>query len=328
MEGFFLLGRSTNLKLTSLLFFCCCFVWRSEADCGRPQRGQNSVFTDQALLMDKFPEGSSVTLECSNGYEKEAGSEVITCQNDNWTQVELICKKRDCGVPKPQPNMIFDNTSGTLFGDVVHVTCEKGYEISGSSFKQCFFLGWLGKSECHIKTCKRPAEVSNGNNSWDSQDPPTYGQVILYNCDKGYTLIGNGSILCDETGQYDSPPPECKVLSATTMSSAAAHRDKIIRGGTEVTTRRDDTHTMTMAGEEGMAINVTSSPSSFFQETHDVVTDAKKDIDYLPVILSVVCGTLVVCIAVFCLYRCLLRRKGSYDTQEDMKSNFLLFQNL
>ncbi|XP_019713818.1 zona pellucida sperm-binding protein 3 receptor isoform X2 [Hippocampus comes] len=321
MEFFFLLGRSTNLKLTSLLFFCCCFVWRSEADCGRPQRGQNSVFTDQAHLMNKFPEGSSVTLECSNGYEKETGSEVITCQNGNWTQVELICKKRDCGVPKPQPNMIFDTTAGTLFGDVAQVTCDKGYEISGSSFRQCFSRGWIGRSECHIITCNQPAEVSNGKNSWDSQDLPTYGQVILYNCDEGYTLIGNGSILCNETGQYDSPPPECKVLSATTMtSSAAAYRDKIIRGGTEVTTRRDDTHTMTMAGEEGTANNVT--------ETHDVVTDAKKDLDYLPVILSVACGTLVICIVALCLHRCLLRRKGSYDTREDMKSNFLLFQNI
>lgn len=65
-----------------------------QADCGRPQRGQNSVFTDQALLMDTFPEGSNVTLECSNGYEKEAGSEVITCQNGNWTRVELICKSK------------------------------------------------------------------------------------------------------------------------------------------------------------------------------------------------------------------------------------------
>ncbi|XP_061146583.1 complement decay-accelerating factor, GPI-anchored [Syngnathus typhle] len=303
MGFFFLLGSSTGLKFTSLLCFYC-LVWSSEANCPTPQRGENSVLSDQARLMNKYPEGSNVTLECCNGFEKESGSEVIRCLNGNWTRIELICKRMDCGEPKPQPNMIFDTSTGTLFGDIIKVTCEKGYDISGTSYKQCYERGWFGRSKCDILTCNKPAEVSNGTHSWDSQDRPTYGQMIVYNCDEGYTLVGNDSIQCDDTGKYDSPPPECKDVSsslAPSTTAAAAHRDIIIRGGTEVTTQR---------------------------EKHGVVTDANKDVDYLPVILSVVCVSLVACIGVLSLHRCLLRRKGSYDTREDQKSEFLIFQNI
>ncbi|XP_077428997.1 complement decay-accelerating factor, GPI-anchored [Vanacampus margaritifer] len=328
MELVFLLGSSTQRKITSLLFFlCCCFVWRSEADCAVPERGEHSVLTDQALLMDEFPEGVDVTLECGNGYEKEAGSEVISCRNGKWTPIELICKKMDCGAPNPQPNMRFNTSAGTLFGDTVTVTCDVGYEISGSSYKQCFSWGWMGKASCHRRKCKKPAEVTNGNNSWDSTDLPTYGKVIFYTCDEGYTLIGHEFILCDKTGEYSAPPPECKDISTSLgPSTTAAHRDIIIRGGTEVTTCRDGGHTLP-GGVEVTQSDVTSSPQPFYKGTHDVATDAK-DIDYLPVILSVVCVTLVVCIGAICLHRCLLRRKGSYDTREGVKPEFLLFQNI
>ncbi|XP_077386648.1 complement decay-accelerating factor [Festucalex cinctus] len=329
MEPVFLLGSSTRRKITSLLFFfSCCFVWRSEADCPVPERGENSVLTDQTLLMDAFPEGISVTLECCNGYEKESGSEVISCQNGEWTQVELICKKKDCGVPNPQPNMRIDTSAGTLFGDIVTVTCDIGYEISGSSYKQCYSWGWFGKASCHRRKCKKPAEVTNGNNSWNSTELPTYGEVIRYNCDDGYALFGHDAILCNEMGEYGAPPPECKDISTSGPSSttAAADRDIIIRGGTEVTTWRDGGHTL-LREVKVTSSNVTSSPPSLYKETHNVTTHAK-DIDYLPVILSVVCVSLVVCIGAICLHRCLLKRKGSYDTREDVKPELLLFQNV
>ncbi|XP_061641045.1 E-selectin isoform X2 [Phyllopteryx taeniolatus] len=316
MELLFLLGSSTHSKLTSLLFFCCCcFVWRSEADCPMPQRGKNTVLSDQALLMNTFPEGSNITLVCLNGFEKESGSDGVSCQDGNWTRIELLCKKIDCGVPKSQLNMKFNTSAGTLFRDVVKVTCDKGYQISGSSYKQCYPGGWMGKAKCHIKTCNKPAEVTNGKNSWDSKVLPTYGQVILYNCDEGYTLTGNDTVQCSETGEYDSLPPECKASTSQSTTAAAAQRDKIIMGGAEVTTRRDGGRALTTEEAVGTAAsNVTPCPTSFFPETHDAATGANK--------------VIVVCTGALCLHLCLLRRKGSYDTREDVKPEFLLFQNV
>lgn len=41
----------------------------------------------------------------------------------------LICfyiTEKDCGQPKPQPNMSFNTSKGTLFGDFAKVICDKG----------------------------------------------------------------------------------------------------------------------------------------------------------------------------------------------------------
>lgn len=59
-------------------------------------------------------------------------------------------------------------------------------------------------------SCDKPGEIDNGRNNWDSQDKPKYGEIIQYVCNDGYSLVGIDRIECNEVGQYDFPPPECK----------------------------------------------------------------------------------------------------------------------
>lgn len=67
-------------------------------------------------------------------------------------------------------------------------------------------------SDSSVVECDKPDEVTNGRSSWDSQDYPKYGEIIQYVCNDGYTLVGNNSIVCGDTGEYDDQPPECKGL--------------------------------------------------------------------------------------------------------------------
>uniref|UniRef100_A0A3B5MC35 Sushi domain-containing protein n=1 Tax=Xiphophorus couchianus TaxID=32473 RepID=A0A3B5MC35_9TELE len=66
------------------------------AYCPIPKGGENMVLTDESLLRKDFPEGTNVIYECGNGYEKESGSEIITCIGGNWTEPDLICKSESC----------------------------------------------------------------------------------------------------------------------------------------------------------------------------------------------------------------------------------------
>ncbi|XP_042365046.1 complement decay-accelerating factor, GPI-anchored isoform X5 [Plectropomus leopardus] len=250
------------------------FVLKAAADCPKPQGGENTVLTNDALLMNNFLEGSDVTLECTNGYTKDSGSGVITCVDDKWTEPDLICKRKDCGRPNPQPHMSFNISAGTLFGDSIKVICAKGYRIAGVSYKRCFATGWSGRSTCEIVTCDIPGKVTNGRSTWDSQDEPKYGETIQYICDDGYTLIGKDTIMCSETGLYDSQPPECK-------------------GGREILTAEGEAATTSVA-----------SVTSPFQDMHDGTVDTNKDTGYLPVIVSVICVSLE---KGLCKWNCLLR---------------------
>ncbi|XP_010768619.1 complement component receptor 1-like protein isoform X4 [Notothenia coriiceps] len=260
--------RTVKVLLLLHLFFA-----KATADCPKPQTRGDIVLTDNALLMNTFPKGVVVNMECANGFVKDSGSGLITCVDDNWTEPDLTCKKKDCGLPTIQPNMSFNTSAGTLFGAVIKVICDKGFQVSGSSFKQCYSLGWVGKAKCEIVTCEIPVKLTNGKSPWDSKDEPMYGEIIQYVCEDGYTLIGKNNTKCSETGVYDSPPPTC-------------------------------------------------------EDKHDGAVDTNQDVGHMPVIISVICVSLAVCIMALFLHKFLLKRKGSYDTREDLKPELLQFQNL
>lgn len=59
--------------------------------------------------------------------------------------------------------------------------------------------------------CGTPPEIANGERRWDSEDDtPLFETSVFYTCHEGYSLIGNSTIVCSDTGEYSPPPPECK----------------------------------------------------------------------------------------------------------------------
>ncbi|XP_053298437.1 complement decay-accelerating factor isoform X1 [Pleuronectes platessa] len=320
-------------------------VLKAAANCPKPQVGDHIVLTNEALLMNEFPEGSTATVECAHGFVIDTGSGVLSCTGGKWTELDLRCKKKDCGTPKPQPHLIFNLTEGTLFGAEIEVRCEKGFQISGSSFKMCYATGWSGRAKCEIATCELPDEVANGTSLWASQDEPTYGEIVEFACNDGFTLVGNKSIVCSDGGRYSPAPPECRGAttgdritpspaptaqgSTSTDSSTIStdHRDK------SITTRATATVSPTAQGgrdtltEEASTTRASSTTMSS-GDKRDGGVNTYTDTGYTAVVVSVVCVSLVATILVFGLYKFLQRKKGSYDTREDLKPELLLFQNL
>uniref|UniRef100_A0A8C5NCF1 Complement receptor type 2-like n=2 Tax=Gouania willdenowi TaxID=441366 RepID=A0A8C5NCF1_GOUWI len=336
-------------SMPSFFFLLTLWVLKASADCPKPQGLENIVLTYEALLMNDFPEGTIVILECANGYLLESGSGVITCTDDNWTHPDLQCKKKDCGPPRPQPHMSFNISAGTLFGDIIRVTCDKGYQISGSSYKQCYSTGWSGRSKCEIITCEKPPEVTNGRRSWDAHDDPKYGEEILYSCDVGHTLVGPDRIMCNEDGEYNSPPPLCSGVttedritaptspvkeasnSAELSATATAYRDKYVTATTAPAFPPSGREVgkdilRPQSNSTSPSLEPTAPPS--FQEKPTVDVKNNTNTDYTAVILSVIGVALVACIVVLFIHKYHLRRKGSYDTKEDRKPELLQFQNL
>ncbi|KAM8914380.1 complement decay-accelerating factor, GPI-anchored isoform 7-T8 [Spinachia spinachia] len=322
-----LLGTCARRRVTVLLLLILVVV-KAAADCPKPQAGGHTVLTDKSLLLNIFPHGVDVYFECANGYVVESGSGRITCDQNVWTEPDLACKKKDCGSPKAKPNMSFDITAGTLFGAVIKVVCDNGFELSGSSYKQCYAAGWSGVARCDIVSCDAPGEVAHGRSSWDSQDSPKYGEVVHYVCNEGHALIGNSSIVCSQSGEYDSPAPACKAMTSPTSKPAqevspSTEASASLTGGRDKTTSATPTVSPSQrggsdiltAGGKATTTTGTSIPSSSLQ-------------GHVPVIISAIGVSFVVCVLALCLHRFLLQRKGSYDTREDLKPELLQFQNL
>ncbi|KAK2861762.1 hypothetical protein Q5P01_001295 [Channa striata] len=403
-----------------LLLLTYSFLVKAAVDCPRPVGNENTVMTTETLLMNEFPNGIEVSMECANGYVRERGSDIIMCMNGKWSELELTCTKKDCGLPKPETHMSFDISGGTLFGDTIKAICDRGYQIRGPGYKTCYSSGWRGRPRCEITTCEVPAEVTNGRSSWDSEVDPEYGERIHYSCNEGYTLVGNATIVCSENSEYDSPPPECegtttkrmiittmethsttatpvqgtttKDMIITTMethsttatpvqeaststdlsATPTAHRDDTTSApsvspsarGTEndpnkldeqavkeetrqppragfatedITTNKmvtQSTRTPSVkggrdftAGESDRATTasvISKTPSSFQDQTEEAVWYIIK---VIIITIAVIAGLFVIVSAVF-IFRHMLKKRGSYDTKEDLKPELLQFQNL
>ncbi|XP_058258877.1 sushi, von Willebrand factor type A, EGF and pentraxin domain-containing protein 1 isoform X2 [Hemibagrus wyckioides] len=200
-----------EMSLWTLLLLLLSFVSRGNTgECPKPVLEGNVVLSDSALFENNFPDGSVVSLKCATGYKVDEGSSTITCLGGEWSHQELTCKKKDCGPPKPSPNMKFNIPSGTLFGDYVRPYCDRGYYLQGSQSRQCLAFGWTGRSKCLLVTCGKPPEIPNSVIVTDhKKEIMEFEDVIEYRCEDGYTLVGSGSVVCQENGKYSSLL-ECK----------------------------------------------------------------------------------------------------------------------
>ncbi|KAL7833024.1 hypothetical protein SRHO_G00300420 [Serrasalmus rhombeus] len=208
--------RSKISVWTRCLLLLLFFSPGKAVECPRPSPAGNVVLTDDAMLKNEFPDGSDVTVECANGYDKDQGSDIITCTDGTWSELQLICKKRDCGPPKPSPHLKYEKPEGTLFGARIIPFCDRGYFLQGSSSRQCLATGWSGRPKCELITCGKPPEIPNGDIILrPNKDQPEFEDIIEYSCNPGYTLVGNRMIFCQNKDQYSSPPPECLDISTT-----------------------------------------------------------------------------------------------------------------
>ncbi|XP_073810645.1 membrane cofactor protein isoform X17 [Danio rerio] len=201
----------TSVRTLLLLFLSSLLVTMGKAKCLFPVLNGNHVLSLESRLKNEFPDGSTAVAECARGYEAKDGSPLITCQNGKWSKVELKCEKMDCGPPEPQSShMTYLINNGTLFGAYVKALCDTGYDLEGSSYRQCLVTGWNGRATCTLITCDNPTPPEHGNVMFRS--PVLYNDVIKYSCQENYTLVGNRSLTCGDDWDYNFPPPKCEAI--------------------------------------------------------------------------------------------------------------------
>ncbi|XP_067863938.1 complement decay-accelerating factor transmembrane isoform-like [Heptranchias perlo] len=211
--------------ILALLAISTVGVARVTGDCGKPPQLENGSPNDEYISLTSFPVGAKVRYRCNPGYMfQEGSSKPVTCKNDStWTPLQAICEPRNCGNPGEILNGYYEATS-TTFGSKATFYCDTGYHMVGRAYRLCTADGWDGQVPiCALVTCDDLPTISNGI----TPTPPNaenweYGMVAEYSCIRGYTLIGAEALTCLETGEWDQPPPACKVRSTTIFKEMIA----------------------------------------------------------------------------------------------------------
>ncbi|KAF4078623.1 hypothetical protein AMELA_G00201140 [Ameiurus melas] len=184
------------------------------AQCQRPDVGENRILTEDRQT---FPNGSTVTFECSTGYipVETSASTSITCTGTQWSDLELQCKKKSCGYPDKilYGKYIYQHTEPILLGATITAKCNKGYLLVGEPVRHCRDDGWDGRAPvCEAVKCSKPPGITDGTfvPVYDSYD---YGEEVTYICMGDLDLIGPSVLTCSDDGTFQPSPPQCQFVS-------------------------------------------------------------------------------------------------------------------
>ncbi|XP_052456086.1 complement decay-accelerating factor isoform X12 [Carassius gibelio] len=329
----------TSVKVLPLLLLALSMVSVGAADCPFPFFNGKIVLSSESLLKNSFPDSSEALVECAKGYEREEGPTSIICLNGVWSEVKLKCKKIDCGEPKPSLHMSYDTSEGTLFGAYIKTICETGYDLEGSSFRQCLVSGWSGKAECILTTCEVPDPIENGV-MIVPRAIPEFNDVITFSCDDNYVLVGNSTITCGEYGDYSSPPPTCIAITTPTeestttdkatttdMTTASTRSHVITPTEASTTTTTDMTTDMTTASTRSHEGLIEGHTTNFKNDLVGFVAPLTMKASLATTLILTV--LLIIALIGFLIYR-QLKYKGSYNTGEDLptKEELLHYQRV
>ncbi|XP_048467785.1 zona pellucida sperm-binding protein 3 receptor-like [Rhincodon typus] len=187
-------------------------IWLT-GDCGKPPTLENGLPVDAQTTQ---PVGTRLAYKCFQGYVfQEGGSRHITCrENSTWSPLQAVCEPINCGNPGEILNGYY-NASDTTLGSRAYFYCNNWFNLVGRNYRICTANGWSGQvPTCEIVQCPDPPHIANGTVSSSDSDSWPYGSIARYSCLGNYSLIGEETITCTVTGQWDKDPPRCQAPSS------------------------------------------------------------------------------------------------------------------
>ncbi|XP_073987217.1 hig-anchoring scaffold protein isoform X2 [Rhodnius prolixus] len=145
--------------------------------------------------------GKELILQCEQRYEANTSDSPVVCNNGSWTQIPRCIPARCKQLPNvPKNGMII--APKTDHGMKARFACKDGYVLKGENTTECRYGTWSSAHPyCQEVHCPFPGYVENGKvllvGNMGLYDYRPYvrkvsnNKQIMYECNKGYTLLGD-----------------------------------------------------------------------------------------------------------------------------------------
>ncbi|KAM7014081.1 complement factor H [Passerculus sandwichensis] len=169
-----------------------------------------------------YPHGTQAIYNCRPGYVK-VGRVGFRCIDGVWKELSpgTECRNKPCGHPGDTDFGFFELTSGTefVFGARVEYRCNDGYQmLSQRNYRECQADGWSNDiPHCEVIKCLPVQEPENGRiimtGAFELGQEYSFGQVVNFECNAKYKLVGAKEIVCSANGEWSSDVPQCKEIN-------------------------------------------------------------------------------------------------------------------
>ncbi|XP_077192333.1 complement receptor type 1-like [Paroedura picta] len=192
------------------------------SDCSIPRTYPFAVLRNK-VVRENYPVGTSIYYRCLPGYEPIPGTQpAITClETSEWSEIPQFCQGRHCPFPDIDNGQI-ENMADLRLGDQITFVCNKGYRLIGQNGARCVLVAnrviWSTEiPHCERISCFHPPIIANGRHSGTNRDNYDYGSAVTYNCESGFSLIGDKTIVCTTDkngieGKWSGSAPRCEVV--------------------------------------------------------------------------------------------------------------------
>ncbi|XP_029427966.1 CUB and sushi domain-containing protein 2 isoform X2 [Rhinatrema bivittatum] len=160
-------------------------------------------------LISEVQHSAQLMLICDPGYYF-TGPRIIECQaSGTWSFGGSVptCKLISCGdLPTPANG----NRIGTLtvYSATAIFSCNTGYTLVGSRVRECMANGlWSGlEVKCLAGHCGTPHPIVNGHINGENYN---YRDSVVYQCNRGFRLIGMSVRICQQDHHWSGKTPVC-----------------------------------------------------------------------------------------------------------------------
>ncbi|XP_052871678.1 sushi, von Willebrand factor type A, EGF and pentraxin domain-containing protein 1 [Anopheles cruzii] len=183
---------------------------------------------------------SSIQYHCDPGHIMRGEDTLVCLESGQWSGDAPDCEYVDCGTLTPSPHgshRYLQNT--TYLGSEVLYACSNSHRLAGPARRVCLETGLWSDSapRCEEIRCAEPTLTPHsflsvtGNDRMygrtlirtaldaaSSSGAQTYkvGALAKYRCERGYKIVGEALITCEENGRWSGEIPECVYVDCET----------------------------------------------------------------------------------------------------------------
>ncbi|XP_022618868.1 C4b-binding protein alpha chain-like isoform X2 [Seriola dumerili] len=190
-------------------------------------RKRNCGATDEIVNGDvEYPEGTEfgalLKVVCNTGFQPVGGSKEIRCEAQGWTGRLPSCEAVVCEPPPAVVGGRFNPVKDMYsYRDAITYSCQKDYTLVGQNIISCSDKGILTPDPPQCVTtvyCEEP-DIKNAVWSGGARPPYKYKSLVIYKCNRGFIMEGEGSLTCQIDGKWSPAFPTCKVIPTTTKAT-------------------------------------------------------------------------------------------------------------